>query len=741
MIESLEIAHVATYTEPQTMDRLKDVNFVFGTNGAGKTTIGRVVANMLAHPKCKIAWRDGLAMQPLVYNRDFVEANFTPADHLKGIFTLGEKDIANEMAIAAKRAEVERHVQDGTQFARTLGDAALNVGMAGELAALELLFKDQCWARKREHDQAFAEAFAGVRNDAVRFKDRVLTQAQSNAADSKPLEYLADRARTVFGEAPQRQAKVPSLAYAGIVELESSPILAKKVVGKDDVDIAEMIHRLGHSDWVKAGQALYEESAPNCPFCQQAAPEGLKASLEDYFDETFERDTKAIADLEAKFSRESATLLAALQSVAEADSKFLEKAAFARERATIEATLKANALVLTNKRKEPSAPQTLEPLADPLKAATELIDAANAAAVEHNAIVDGLGAEKTKLAAQVWRFILDDMKLDLDAYGAKKKALSAAITNLQRQILAAEQAKIKAGGELRQLEKAATTVQPTVDAINDLLQSFGFKTFALAQAAGEPRYKLVRHDGTDARHSLSEGEKSFVTFLYFYHLIKGSDSESGAALNRIVVFDDPVSSMDSDVLFIVSSLIRALFEDMRHGRGYVKQVFVLTHNVYFHKEVCYAAPQTKKGGAKGGKGAERKLDRSYWVVRKSAAGPRLERHDENPIKTSYELLWDEIRKGEKNPLTIQNTMRRILEHYFKILGGVDFDELCEKFEGRDKVVCRSLLSWVNDGSHFSHDDVHFAFGQEAIDDQLVIFAKIFERAEHSAHYDMMMDKK
>lgn len=741
MIDSLEIAQVATYDDRQTMDRLKDINFVFGTNGAGKTTIGRVVANTLGYPECKIAWRDGLSMQPLVYNRDFVEANFSPADHLKGIFTLGEKDVANELALSAKKAEVDRYAQEGAQLAKTLGDAAQGLGMAGELAALETLCKDQCWAQKRKHDDCFAEAFAGVRNDAARFKDRLLSQAQSNAAQSKPLDYLTERSRTVFGESPQRQAKVPSFGFAKIVELETAPILAKKVVGKDDVDIAEMIHRLGHSDWVKAGQALYAQSAPHCPFCQQPAPEGLNASLESYFDETFERDTKAIADLQTDFARESASLLTSLQRAADADSRFLDKAAFARERAAIEATLKAHALVLDNKRKEPSAPQTLEPLAASLNAAVELIEAANAAAMEHNAIVDGIGEEKTKLAAQVWRFILDDMRVDLEAYSAKKTVLGAAIASLRRQMLAADQARVKAEGELRQLSKAATSVQPTVDAINGLLKSFGFKTFALAQAPDEPRYKLVRHDGTDARHSLSEGEKSFVTFLYFYHLIKGSDSESGAAMNRIVVFDDPVSSMDSDVLFIVSSLIRALFEDMRSGRGNIKQVFVLTHNVYFHKEVCYQAPQNRKGGGKGGKGAERKLDRSYWVVRKTATGPRLERHDENPIKTTYDLLWDEVRKGEKNPLTIQNTMRRILEHYFKILGGVDFDELCEKFDGRDKVVCRSLLSWVNDGSHFSHDDAHFAFGQDAIDDQLAIFKKIFEQAEHLAHYEMMIGKR
>jgi wobble nucleotide-excising tRNase len=369
-----------------------------------------------------------------------------------------------------------------------------------------------------------------------------------------------------------------------------------------------------------------------------------------------------------------------------------------------------------------------------------LVDAANAKVVEHNRIVEGIGEEKTKLIAQVWRYILDDMRTDLDIYVSKKKGLGTAIDSLRTQIRTAEEAKAKAERELRDLEKSATTVQPTVDAINDLLKSFGFKTFALAKAGDEPHYKLLRHDGKDARHSLSEGEKSFLTFLYFYHLIKGSDSESGAVRDRIVVFDDPVSSMDSDVLFIVSSLIRALFDDMKNGRGYVKQVFVLTHNVYFHKEVCFSSPQ-RRGNAKGGKSTGRTIGRSYWVVRKSPNGPLLERFEENPIKTSYDLLWDEIRKGEKNPLTTQNTMRRILEHYFKILGGLDFDELCDKFDGREKLVCRSLLSWVNDGSHFSHDDAHFAFGQDAIDDQLVIFRKIFERTEHLPHYDMMMTKR
>jgi wobble nucleotide-excising tRNase len=743
MIETIKIDQVATYSNRQTMAGLKDINFVFGTNGAGKTTIGRVIAQKSKpeHEKCSIVWRKGIEMQPLVYNRDFVDANFNLEENLKGIFTLGEKDIANELAIKEKKEEVDRYSKEIAQHTNTLGDTAQKSGKRKELAELEGDFKERCWAQKRKHDDAFAEAFTGVRNDAVRFKERVLQQQRSNMADSQTIEYLTERAVTVFDKAPQRQIKVPTLDFARIVALEAEPILAKKVVGKEDVDIAKMIHRIGHSDWVKIGQSHFKTSAPECPFCQQKAPEGLTASLESYFDETFQQDTQAIADLQATYDREKTSLLIALNAIAESTSIFLDKEAFEHEKSVIDAKLRANAIILVNKKKEPSTPQQLESLADPLSAVFDLVAVTNAKVHEYNGIVDGISSEKTKLVAQVWRYILDDMKADLETYSRKKTGLDAAIENLKKQIKTAEEAKAKAELDLRELEKTATTVQPTVDAINDLLKSFGFKTFTLAKVGNQQHYKLVRHDGKDAKHTLSEGEKSFVTFLYFYHLIKGSDSESGVARDRVVVFDDPVSSMDSDVLFIVSSLIRALFDDMNNGRGYVKQVFILTHNVYFHKEVSFVSPQRKKGRVKSGNFAEHKLGRTYWVVRKSPTGPIIEHSEENPVKTSYDFLWDEVRKDERNPLTIQNTMRRILEHYFKILGGVDFDDLCEKFDGREKLVFRSLLSWVNDGSHFSHDDAHFAFGQDAIDDQVEIFKKIFELSGHLPHYDMMMAKK
>jgi wobble nucleotide-excising tRNase len=125
-------------------------------------------------------------------------------------------------------------------------------------------------------------------------------------------------------------------------------------------------------------------------------------------------------------------------------------------------------------------------------------------------------------------------------------------------------------------------------------------------------------------------------------------------------------------------------------------------------------------------------------VRKPGLVSKLDKHSTNPIKTSYELLWAEVRKPERSNLAIQNTLRRILKNYFKILGGIDFDDLCAMFVGREKIICKSLCSWVHDGSHYAHDDLFVSIDDSMVESYLNVFRAIFDKSGHSAHYKMMM---
>jgi wobble nucleotide-excising tRNase len=72
------------------------------------------------------------------------------------------------------------------------------------------------------------------------------------------------------------------------------------------------------------------------------------------------------------------------------------------------------------------------------------------------------------------------------------------------------------------------------------------------------------------------------------------------------------------------------------------------------------------------------------------------------------------------------------------LGGIEFDQLCDFFEGKEKIICKSLCSWVHDGSHYAHDNLYVSIDDSMVDSYLGVFRAIFDKSGHSAHYKMMM---
>jgi wobble nucleotide-excising tRNase len=157
--------------------------------------------------------------------------------------------------------------------------------------------------------------------------------------------------------------------------------------------------------------------------------------------------------------------------------------------------------------------------------------------------------------------------------------------------------------------------------------------------------------------------------------------------------------------------------------------------VYFHKEVTYNSKRNPDKCLS---------EESFWIVRKGVPHSQCDRHQCNPIKTSYQLLWSEVREAEKAvqtgvPLSpqIENTLRRILEHYFTILGSVDYKKVCDQFDGADKVMCNSLFSWVNAGSHSALDDAHITPSDAMVKNALSVFKEIFVKSGNPGHYEMM----
>jgi len=213
-----------------------------------------------------------------------------------------------------------------------------------------------------------------------------------------------------------------------------------------------------------------------------------------------------------------------------------------------------------------------------VKEITQIINLANIKINEHNVLIDNLKDEQEALKTKAWEFIIEKAKNSIEIYQEKEKRTQKAILSIQTQYKEKEALLKTTQIELQGLEKKITSVQPTCDKINQILKSYGFQGFSL-KVINENSYILVRSDGTKVNNNLSEGEKNFLTFLYFYCYVKGSFSGQESSISdRVVVFDDPISSLDNEVLFIVSSLIRDIIIDKDNKFDNVKQVIILTHN-------------------------------------------------------------------------------------------------------------------------------------------------------------------
>lgn len=728
MISEIQINQVATYNSPVSLNNLRKVNFFFGANGSGKTTISRIIDRAEKHEHCPIKWMNDIPLQVMVYNRDFVEGNFNQENTVKGVFTLGDNQVEAEKEILQLQPTISKLEQEISSIKVLLRGNEGHSGKYKEVDDLEAELEKDCWEQKKLHDSYFAEAFTGYRNSALKFKEKVLTEKQTNTAEINSLDKLKELAETVFSKTLQSVAMLAPLNYVPVITLESSNILTKIIVGSQDVDIAGLINKLGNSDWVKQGVNYHQLSPDICPFCQQPTNEDFDNDLRAFFNESFENDIRELRHCLESYKKASDVLQSSIENNLHNGNTYLEFELFQSEASRLAETLKNNIAIIESKCQKPSQIIELTPISPNIEKLNDLIKSANISTSNHNRTVSNIENEKAQLKASIWGYVLNELKNRLAKYEKSKNTLKSTIIGMESNLSKKRDRLTELVTKLSELEKQSTSIIPTKDAINGLLKSFGFDSFYLDVVNQQGHYKICRKNGDDASRSLSEGEKTFITFLYFYSLIKGSFAKSGTTSNRVVVFDDPISSLDSDILYIVSSLIKSTIEEVDISVGFIKQIFILTHNVYFHKEVTFDTRRNHDGV----------LNReSFWMVKKQLSGSTVVRCTENPINSAYELLWNDIKDENISSCTLQNTLRRVLENYFTMWGGMGKDKICNLFDGKDKLICSSLFSWINDGSHSILDDLYINHGEQTNTTYLRVFRDIFEKSNQIGHYNMM----
>lgn len=723
MIQNIKIHNIATYTNPVEIEPRK-LNFFYGSNGSGKTTISKLLGSKLLPDTCEVKVSHNDDVKTLVYNRQFVEDNFKQSESLKGIFTLGQDSIEQQ--------EKLKLLQQENRDKETLIDTKNQTikGFDDEIEMKKTELTEKSWTTQRAIRQSLSKALIGYRNSKQKFFEECLSVYEkwdkSNVVELKELKAKYNVAYS------QNSIIFPLFSLIDVgkaLTYEISDLLAKAITGSIDSPISQLIDALNHSDWVRQGLNYMDNVDKKCPFCQQEISNELKQEIENYFDEVYEIDCQNLNGFISKYNNYFPKILTEIKGMIELDIPIIDVSELEVKHQLLGSLFALNLEKLDKKKKFPSNKVSLDTAKELLVEINDIIGLFNENIKFNNEIVRNREQEKKKSTNLLWEYIVSELKVDIESYLPFLRGKENAKKSINGQIITLKQEIKENQEQIAVIEDFLTSVAPTVTDINNLLEKFDFKGFSLKENP-QPKgtYEIIRDDGTNAKNTLSEGEYNFITFLYFYHLVYGSQEKTGITSEKIVVIDDPISSLDSNVLFIVSTLVKNVLKDCLKNQNGILQTFILTHNVYFHKEVTFLGTRDSYSPAAV----------LFGIIRKRDNISSFTECPDNPIESTYQLLWKELSEDNLSTVTSFNTMRRILEYYFKIIGDVNYEKCVDEFDGQDKLVCKSFVSCINDGSHFISDDFVITFDYENIDNYKEIFRLIFKKLGHEPHYKMMM---
>lgn len=745
----------ATFTNVP-IDELTFVNFFYGNNGTGKSSIAHAIEE-----NDGIVWADGKSAADydvLVYNQDFINDNFVNYSDLKGVFIFGEEDIESKKKIAEltekKKIKSDAKIVAGEEYKQKT---------AGIGAALTQ-FQDVCFSKTTDIRRRFEKCMDG-KKQKKNFAGAILGEKSPKEHNLYELERLYDVA---FDETA---GAYPEFKKAGITTYGSLPgkdLLDKVIVSSSDTPFARFLKALGStaSDWVRDGHTHYTGTAGGkCPYCQQKLPANFEAEISACFDAQYQQDIRDLSQFRDTYSCETDEIMRVLKANITDVMPSVNLQAYQEKLALLRSNFEVNRQRVAEKIKEPSKIVSLEDTDTLLLDIGAMIDDINKLIKENNDVVAAKRTGKAKCKTEIMQHLAFMLAAEVTSYQEEVARLEREIkdvtergTNLKKEVADLTR-------EISDLNKHNVNTEAAVDSINKILRNSGFQGFSIrAKKSVENVYEVVRENG-EVAENLSEGERNFIAFLYFYHRVLGSMS-SEELKEKVVVIDDPVSGMDSTALFLVSAIVREMINVCRNNTEYpnpqvpgdhIKQLFILTHNVYFHREVTYQQVGYYNCT-------------SFYIIRKNdnistiklckrqSRGIPTEEENYNPVQNSYAALWDELR-DTKSTIPALNVMRRILEYYFLQLCGYEGSYLrtivLEKKENRDKFIkqvegeqpdmtdyqlASSLLAYITNPNGIS-DGLNYVEDCDDADAYKRVFQMIFDAFGQSRHYEMMTGRR
>lgn len=745
----------ATFTDVPVAD-LTFVNFFYGNNGAGKSSIAHAIEE-----DDGVVWADGKSADDydvLVYNQDFINENFVNYGDLKGVFIFGEEDI-----------EAKKRIAELTEEKKKKSDAKVAAGedykqkTAGVDAALTQ-FQDACFSKTADIRKRFEKCMDGKKQKR-NFAEAVLGEKAPKEHDLPELERLYGVA---FDDTARAYAEFKKAGATTYGSLPGKEMLDKVIVSSSDTPFARFLKALGStaSDWVRDGHTHFSGSAGGkCPYCQQKLPANFENEIAATFDAQYQQDIRDLGQFQSTYGRETADIVRVLQTNTTDAMPSLDLRAYQEKLSLLESKFEVNRQRIAEKVKEPSKTVSLEDTDTLLLEIGAMIDGINKLIKANNDVIAAKKSSKEKCKTEIMQYLAFMLADEVTSYKDEVARLEKEIKEITERGTLLRKEISELTREISELNKHNANTEAAIDSINKILRDSGFQGFSIRAKDGvENVYEIVRENGTVAEN-LSEGERNFIAFLYFYHRVRGS-MNSEELKEKIVVIDDPVSSMDSTALFIVSAIVREMINVCRNNTeylnpqvpgDYIKQLFIMTHNVYFHREVTYQQVGYYNCTSFYMICKNDNVSTVKLCKRQNKEIPS-EEENYNPVQNSYAALWDELRDLHST-IPALNVMRRILEYYFLQLCGYEGSDLrsivLEKKKNRKKFIkqvegekpdmtdyqlASSLLAYINNPNGIS-DGLNYVEDCEDAEAYKRVFQMIFDALGQSQHYKMMTGQR
>lgn len=723
MIKELKMSGVSSYKTETSLVTDKKNNLIYGLNGTGKSTLSGYFYNFNTHDNdekyinCSgLEAVDKTTTEILVYNQQFINDNFYDSEVQHGIFSLSKtnKDAQNKINRAKLTIDSDR---------KTITDLETNLNdLKKNFDNKKNRYQEAVWETETTYgsDSMLHIWFEGLKRKE-KFFDYILSIRCPTEKPKISIEKIKEQMLILNGSNNLKLDKKETIDSTVLEQIETNEIFERQIVGNKKSTISKVIEELKNADWVAAGRKYLKSGVKRCPFCQNMITQEFINELDQYFDQTHKKDLESITNLKTKYEKISDQIIETkILFDNPIVNKFSER--YVKVFSELRNVLNKNMNLINHKKEAPSSSIILFSTSQFVDELNSIVNEINAEIDKYNAMI----ADKSKtidvFKDQFWNNVRWEHSKTIDLYNNDKKEYD----KKRNEIITKKNALEKNIAEQTKLIKSESkNIVNTDDAIENIksgLIDIGITEFTIEKHFGG-LYKIKRNDDeTNVFRTLSEGEKMIVSFLYFVELCKGTKNPDSTVSNKIVVIDDPISSLSHIFVFNIGRLIKNEF--LSNDSKY-EQVFILTHNLYFFYEI--ADKKHKEG---------EEFNQKLFRLQKNNTGTTICEMKYSDIQNDYQAYWSMIKNPETPPALLANCMRNVLDHFFGFIEKNCLNEIFNKKELRDRKY-QAFYRYVNRESHSDSVNI-FDMKEYNYDDFKEAFRLIFMLSGYEKHYDKMM---